>query len=89
MTHSHSSWSHASRSPHAAPAMVKPRLWRSRKRKVIAGVLGGLAEKYHLDPGLARILFVAFSVFSAGFPGTVVYVILWAITSPYDVQAEG
>ena len=62
---------------------VKPRLWRSRDNKVIAGVVGGLAEKFSIDPTLARVLYVAFSIFSAGFPGTLVYILLWMITRPY------
>lgn len=86
MTHSRPPWPNPPQSPRA-PALVTPRLWRSRKRKVIAGVLGGLAEKLGVDPTVVRILFVSFAVLSAGFPGTLVYVILWVITSPYDVDA--
>lgn len=62
---------------------VQPRLWRSRRNKVIAGVVGGLAEKFAIDPTLARVLFVAFSIFSAGFPGTLIYILLWAVTKPH------
>lgn len=64
---------------------VRPRLWRSRSNKVIAGVVGGLPEKLGIDPTVARVIFVAFSIFSAGFPGTIVYILLWAITKQHDV----
>lgn len=49
------------------------------KRKIIAGVCGGIAEWIGWDPTLVRILYVLLSVISAGFPGTIVYIILWII----------
>lgn len=44
--------------------------------KVVAGVLGGLAEFFGIDPTLVRICFVALSIFSAGFPGLLLYIIM-------------
>lgn len=64
-------------------APVRPRIWRSRDNKVIAGVVGGLAERFSIDPTFARIMYVAFSIFSAAFPGILLYVLLWAITKPH------
>lgn len=46
---------------------------------MIAGVVGGLAEHFGMDPTLARVLYVAGSIVSAAFPGILVYVLLWAI----------
>ena len=46
---------------------------------MIAGVIGGLAEYFKIDPTLARVGFVLVSVLSAAFPGIIVYVILWAV----------
>jgi phage shock protein C len=43
---------------------------------MIAGVVGGIAEYIGMDPALARVLYVLVSVFSAAFPGILVYVIL-------------
>jgi len=43
---------------------------------MIGGVVGGLAEYIGMDPVLARVLYVLISVFSAAFPGILVYVIL-------------
>lgn len=73
---------------HAAPDHdpvdhVRPRIWRSRDNKMIAGVVGGLAERFAIDPGFARLAYVVISLFSAGFPGVLVYVFLWLITKPH------
>ena len=54
-------------------------LRRSRSNRMIAGVVGGLAEYVGMDATLARVLFVLASVLSAAFPGLIVYVILWAV----------
>jgi len=54
-------------------------LRRSRSNKVIAGVVGGLAKYFGMDPTIARILFVVVSVISAAFPGILVYVVLWVV----------
>jgi phage shock protein C len=45
----------------------------------IAGVCGGIAEYFDLDPTLVRVVYVLLSIFSAGFPGTLVYIILWIV----------
>jgi len=55
------------------------RLRRSPDQKMIAGVIGGLAEYFDRDPSILRILYVFISIFSAAFPGIFVYLILWAI----------
>lgn len=67
-------------------APVRPRIWRSADNKVIAGVVGGLAERFNIDPTFARVMFVALSLFSGAFPGTFVYIILWLITKPHSRQ---
>jgi phage shock protein C len=54
-------------------------LRRSNANRMIAGVLGGLAEYFKLDPTLVRVVFVLVSVLSAAFPGLIVYLILWAV----------
>jgi phage shock protein C len=55
------------------------RLRRSRSNKMIAGVIGGLANYFGFDPTMARVLYVILSVVSVGFPGILVYIILWII----------
>lgn len=54
--------------------MANKRLTRSHDR-VLAGVCGGLAEYFELDPALVRLGYVLLSIFSAGFPGILVYII--------------
>jgi phage shock protein PspC (stress-responsive transcriptional regulator) len=61
---------------------MKPHLTRSRRR-VIAGVCAGLAEWLGWDISLVRILYLLLSILSAGFPGTLLYIILW-IVMPED-----
>lgn len=55
------------------------RLYRSRSNRIVAGVLGGLAEYFKLDPTLVRVVFVVVSFLSAAFPGLIVYAVLWAV----------
>jgi phage shock protein C len=69
--------------PHGAP-----RLWRSRSNRVIAGVLGGLAERLDVSPGSLRVLYVILSIFSAGFPGILIYLVLWAVMPEIGASAE-
>ena len=58
--------------------MNKSRLTRSSNR-VIAGVCGGLAEWLGWDIALVRLLYLLISIFSAGFPGVLAYIILWIV----------
>ncbi len=56
--------------------MQQRRLTRSQQDKKIAGVCGGLAEYLNMDPTLVRVGFVCLSVFSAAFPGIIIYIAL-------------
>lgn len=53
------------------------KLQRTPDDKVIAGVCGGLARYLGWDATRLRIGYVALSVLSAGFPGLLVYIVLW------------
>lgn len=55
------------------------RLHRSIHDRMIAGVCGGLAEYFNIDPTIVRVGFVLLSVLSVGFPGLLVYLILWLV----------
>jgi len=46
---------------------------------MIAGVCGGLAEYFDMDPTMVRIIYVLVSILSVAFPGILVYIILWFI----------
>jgi len=53
------------------------KLYRSRKEKIIAGVCGGLAEYFGIDPTWVRLFFVFF--FLAFGSALVLYIILWIL----------
>ncbi len=55
------------------------RLKRSRQDKMIAGVCGGLAKYMNVDPTIVRLVFVVLTVFTALFPGILIYLIMWII----------
>ncbi|MDM8160465.1 PspC domain-containing protein [Labilibaculum sp. A4] len=47
--------------------------------KMIAGVCAGIAEYLGWEISLVRVAYVLLSIFSAGFPGLLVYIILWFV----------
>lgn len=57
------------------------RFYRSRNDRVIAGVCGGLAERFGWEPVLVRILLVLATLFMLGPIGPIVYMVVWMITS--------
>lgn len=59
--------------------MSEKKLRRSRQNNMIAGVIGGLAKYFDIDVTVLRIIYVLVSLFSAAFPGIIVYLILWVI----------
>ena len=42
-----------------------------------AGICGGLGEYFEIDPTIVRLIWVIGSVFVAGLPGVLVYVVAW------------
>ena len=54
-------------------------LYRSRDRRILGGVCGGIATALGWSPLRVRILYVIVSVLSAAFPGTIAYLILWLV----------
>lgn len=55
------------------------RLRRSRSNRMIGGVVAGVADYIGMDISLARVLYVLISIFSAAFPGILVYLICWLL----------
>ncbi len=47
--------------------------------KMIAGVCAGIANYLGWETSVTRIAYVLLSIFSAGFPGLLVYIILWFV----------
>ncbi|MBF8437242.1 PspC domain-containing protein [Halanaerobiaceae bacterium Z-7014] len=64
------------------------RLYRSRQNRILAGVCGGIADYFKIDPLIIRLFFV-FSFFLNG-AGILAYIIGWIIIPerPYDYNGE-
>ena len=58
--------------------MESKKLTRSNN-KMVAGVCASIAEYFDIDPTLVRVCYAALSIFSAGFPGLLLYIILMLI----------
>ncbi len=58
--------------------MTTGKLTRSND-KIIAGVCAGIADYFGWDPTIVRIGYLLLSILSAGFPGVLVYIILWIV----------
>jgi phage shock protein C len=61
------------------------RLMRSRKDKKILGVCGGIAEYFHIDSTIIRLLYILFT-FATGGVGIIVYFLL-ALVMPKEPAA--
>ena len=57
----------------------RPPIRRSRSKRMIAGVMGGLAEYFQINATLLRVVYVIGSIISVAFPGIIVYLILWLV----------
>ena len=55
------------------------KLHRSTNNRIIAGVMGGIAEYVGWSPTWVRVLFVVISSLSAAVPGFLIYIILWIV----------
>jgi phage shock protein PspC (stress-responsive transcriptional regulator) len=62
-------------------------LRRSRRRKLIAGVCGGIADWRGWNVTLVRVAFVVGSLVPI-VPGFVVYVVLWLVMKPESAVAS-
>jgi len=59
------------------------RLYRSSREKMLAGVAGGVAEYFDVDPTIVRLIFVL-TLFAGG-AGFIAYIVMWIIVpqEPY------
>ena len=66
--------------------MEPKRFYRNTIDKKIAGVAGGLADYFDIDPLLARLIFVILAL--AGGGGVLIYIILWIVTPerPFELN---
>lgn len=67
---------------------VRAPLRRSREHRMIAGVVGGLAEHFGLNVTVLRILYVVVSILSVAFPGILVYLLLWVVVPLEEAPAR-
>jgi phage shock protein C len=56
------------------------RFFRSRDDSVIAGVCGGIAERFGWEPILVRVLTVLLTMFMMGPVAIIAYIVIWMIT---------
>lgn len=60
--------------------IVEPkRLMRTRKDRMVAGVCGGIAKYLIADPTVVRLVFALATIFTAVFPGVLIYLIMWIV----------
>ncbi len=64
---------------------MKKKLYRSKKDKIVAGVCGGLADYFDLDPIIIRIIFVILAIW--GGSGVMLYIVL-AIIVPEEPRSK-
>jgi phage shock protein PspC (stress-responsive transcriptional regulator) len=55
------------------------KLARSEDDRMIAGVCAGIAEYIGWPANRVRFIYALLSVFSAAFPGILVYIVLWLL----------
>ena len=60
------------------------KLYKKTSEKKICGVCAGLAEYLNMDVTVVRLLFVLLSLFTTGFPGILVYVIMALVMPDED-----
>lgn len=68
--------------------MTNVGLYRSNRSNMIAGVMGGIAERFGWNVTLLRLIFVLLSVMSAAFPGILVYLVLWLVIPKKNLMLE-
>ena len=54
---------------------VKKKLYRAQGNRMLGGVCGGIAEFFDIDPTIIRVVYVLLSLFTAAFPGFLLYII--------------
>ena len=63
------------------------KLHRPQNHRMIAGVMGGIAEYLGWNVTLVRLLFVIISTASVAVPGILIYIVLW-IVMPNATQSS-
>lgn len=61
------------------------KLYRSNEAKMLAGVLGGIAEYFKIDATIVRLVYVILWIYTAAFPMTILYIAAAIIIPESDV----
>lgn len=64
---------------------MNKRLTKSSDR-MLAGVCGGIADFFEIDPTLVRVAYVILTFWSVAFPGILLYIILCFVIPKSDVE---
>ena len=62
------------------------KLYRSTDNRWLAGVCGGLAKHFDIDPTLVRIVFIALALVGLG--GVILYLLLWVLVPTEPTAGE-
>jgi len=62
------------------------KLYRSDKQKIVAGICGGIAEYFEIDPVLIRLIWIVLIVF--GGTGLLAYLIAWIVIPSRELKRE-
>lgn len=65
---------------------MKKSLYRSRTKKVIAGIAGGFGTYLDIDPVIIRVLMIIFTLFHG--IGILIYIILWIVIPEESFEVE-
>lgn len=58
---------------------MEKKLKRSSTHNILTGVCGGIAEYFGLSPMMVRLAYLILAIFTAAFPGILVYLLLWLV----------
>jgi len=58
---------------------MSKKLYRSKKKKMLAGVCGGLADYFDIDTSVVRLIFIAIGLVTAVVPMAIFYIVAWII----------
>ncbi len=63
---------------------MQKRIYRSKNDRIIAGICGGLAQYFDVDPAIVRIIFLLLFFFNG--VGFLAYLIMWIVipVNPYE-----
>lgn len=65
---------------------MEPKKLTRSANKILAGVCGGIAEYFDIDPTLVRVCYAALSIFTTGFPGLLLYIIMMLLMPRSDYE---